>query len=88
MEGGVAGAPTVMFSCLELEPPALVVVTVGVKTPSAVGMPLIVPVEEPRVNPEGRAPPGGQSVTHPWLPFNRQTGTPFRRGRHLCTLCG
>ena len=44
------------LSCLELEPPALVAVRVGVKTPSAVGMPLIVPVEEPRVNPEGRAP--------------------------------
>jgi hypothetical protein len=35
----------------------LVALTVGVKTPTALGVPLMVPVEVPRVNPEGSAPP-------------------------------
>jgi hypothetical protein len=57
MDGGVAGAFTVRLNCLELEPPALVAVTVGAKTPVVVGVPLMVPVEEPSVKPEGSAPP-------------------------------
>jgi hypothetical protein len=56
MEGGVGGAFTVRLNSLELDPPPLVAVTVGVNTPTAVGVPLMMPVEEPRVNPEGRAP--------------------------------
>lgn len=47
MEGGV-GALTVKLNCWELLPSALVALTVGVKTPAALGVPLIVPVEEPR----------------------------------------
>src|ERR1035441_3396710 len=53
MEGG---AFTVRLTCWELLPTALVAVTVSVKMPGAAGMPLIMPVEEPRVNPEGSAP--------------------------------
>ncbi len=53
MEGG---AFTVRLSCLELAPPALVAVIVGVKTPDTVGVPLIMPVADPKLSPAGRLP--------------------------------
>ena len=56
MLGGVAGAFTVRLSCLELDPPALAAVIVGAKTPVAVGVPLIMPVVDPRVSPAGNVP--------------------------------
>ena len=57
MEGGVAAAVTVRLNCLELLPDALVALTVNVETPAAVGVPLMVPVEEPRLSPAGSVPP-------------------------------
>jgi hypothetical protein len=56
MEGGVAGPFTVRLNGLESLPPALVALTVSVETPGAVGVPLMLPVEEPRVSPAGRVP--------------------------------
>ena len=56
MEGGVGAAFTVRLNCLELEPAALVAPTMNVKTPAAVGVPRMVPVEEPRVSPAGSVP--------------------------------
>ena len=60
IEGGVSetvtGALTVRPNCAEFEPPALVALIVGVKTPVAVGVPLITPVEDTRLSPAGRAP--------------------------------
>ena len=53
MEGGVF---TVKLSCLELEPPALAALAVKVKTPGAVGVPLTMPVEDPRESPAGSVP--------------------------------
>jgi hypothetical protein len=60
-EGGVSKtdpvAFTVRLSCAEFEPPALVAVTVNVKTPAAVGVPPRTPAEEPRVSPAGSVEP-------------------------------
>jgi hypothetical protein len=56
MEGGVGGALTVRLNGLELEPPALVAVMVKVKMPGAVGVPLMMPVEDPKESPAGTAP--------------------------------
>ena len=56
MEGGVGAAFTVRLSCLASLPTALVAPTVSVETPAAVGVPLMVPVEEPRVSPAGSVP--------------------------------
>jgi hypothetical protein len=56
MEGGVGGAFTVRLNGLELEPPAFFALTVKVKTPATVGIPLMRPVEDPKVSPAGRAP--------------------------------
>ncbi len=60
IEDGVSeaatGALTVRLNCTEFDPPALVAVIVGVKLPVAVGVPLIMPVEDPRVRPAGSAP--------------------------------
>ena len=53
----VTAAFTVRPSCLELLPTVLVALTVSVETPAAVGVPLTMPVEEPRVSPAGSAPP-------------------------------
>jgi len=55
-EGGAGGALTVRLTCLELLPPALVARTMKVETLSAVGVPLMMPVEEPKLSPEGSAP--------------------------------
>ena len=56
MDGGIGGVFTVRLSCLELEPPAFVALIVGVKTPAAVGVPLMMPVEDPNVSPAGSVP--------------------------------
>ena len=56
MEGGVGGAFTVRLNGLELEPPAFFALTVKVKTPGAVGVPLMMPVEDPKESPAGSAP--------------------------------
>jgi hypothetical protein len=60
IDGGVTatimGAFTVRLSCFEFEPPAFVAVTVGVKTPAAVGVPLMTPVDVAKDNPAGSAP--------------------------------
>ena len=56
MEGGVGGALTIRLNWVELEPAALVAVMVKVKTPVAVGIPLIMPVEDPKESPAGSAP--------------------------------
>jgi len=56
IEGGVAVAFTVRLNCLELLPPALVALTVNVKTPAAVGVPLKMPVADPRLSPPGSVP--------------------------------
>jgi hypothetical protein len=53
MPGGVF---TVRVSDLELEPPALVALTVKVKMPAAVGVPLMMPLEDAKENPAGSAP--------------------------------
>jgi hypothetical protein len=53
MAGGVF---TVKVSCLELIPPALAALAVKVKTPGAVGVPLTMPVEDPKESPAGSAP--------------------------------
>ena len=66
----VAAAFTVKLSCLESLPTALVAPTVSVKTPAAVGVPLRMPLEEPRLNPAGSVPP--VSYTHLTLPTNRE----------------
>ena len=50
------GVFTVRLSVLELEPPALVALTVKVKMPAAVGAPLMMPVEDAKENPAGSAP--------------------------------
>jgi hypothetical protein len=52
----MGGAFTVILNDLELEPPAFVAVIVGVKTPAAVGVPLMTPVEDPRLSPAGSVP--------------------------------
>jgi hypothetical protein len=61
METGVSttvtGALTDKLNCLEFEPAAFVAVTVGVNTPVAVGIPLMIPVDEASDNPAGKAPP-------------------------------
>ena len=56
MDGGVAAAITVRLSCLESLPTALVALTANVETPAAVGVPLRMPVEEPRLSPAGSVP--------------------------------
>ena len=53
MEGGVF---TVRLNCVELEPPALVAVIVNVNTPAAVGVPMMIPVEDPKESPAGSVP--------------------------------
>ena len=53
MPGGVF---TVRVSDLELEPPALVALAVKVKMPGAVGVPLTMPVEDPKESPAGSVP--------------------------------
>ena len=53
MPGGVF---TVRVSDLELEPPALVALTVKVKMPAAVGVPLMMPLEDAKESPAGSAP--------------------------------
>ena len=52
----VGGAFTVRLNCWELEPPALVALAVKVETPMAVGLPLMMPVEEPKESPAGSVP--------------------------------
>ena len=56
IEGGVGGVVTVRLNCSELEPPELEAVTVKVKVPATVGVPLMRPVDGPKVSPVGRAP--------------------------------
>ena len=53
MPGGVF---TVRLSDLELEPPELVALTVKVKMPAAVGVPLMMPVEDAKEIPAGSVP--------------------------------
>ena len=53
MEGAVF---TVRLNWVELEPPALAAVMVNVKTPAAVGVPLMIPVEDPKESPAGSVP--------------------------------
>ena len=47
---------TVRLSDLELDPPALLALAVKVKTPAAVGVPLMMPVEGAKESPAGSAP--------------------------------
>ena len=47
---------TVKLNCSELEPPALAAVTVNAKTPAALGVPLMIPVEDPKDSPAGSVP--------------------------------
>ena len=56
IEGGVGGVVTVRLNDAELEPPELEAVTVKLKAPATVGVPLIRPVDDARVSPAGRAP--------------------------------
>jgi len=57
MDGAVAAVVTVRLICLEWRPTALVALTVNVKTPAAVGVPLMVPVDDPMLSPAGNPPP-------------------------------
>jgi hypothetical protein len=52
----VTGAFTVRLNGPELEPPALAALAVKVKTPAAVGVPLTIPVEDPKESPAGSVP--------------------------------
>jgi hypothetical protein len=52
----VTGVFTVRLSDLELAPPALVALTVKVKMPAAVGVPLMMPVEDAKEIPAGSVP--------------------------------
>ena len=52
----VTGVLTVRLSDLELDPPALVALTVKVKMPAAAGVPLMMPVEDAKESPAGSAP--------------------------------
>lgn len=54
---------TVRVNGTELAPNALVAETVKVKAPSAVGVPLMTPVEALNVSPAGNAPPVTAQVT-------------------------
>ena len=53
MEGAVF---TVRLNCVELEPPGLAALMVNVDTPAAVGVPLIIPVEDPKESQAGSVP--------------------------------
>ena len=53
----VGGSFTVRLSCFESLPPALVALTPNVETPATVGVPLMMPVEDPRLSPAGSVPP-------------------------------
>jgi len=50
------GAFTVRLSCLELDAPSSVALTVNVKTPVPMGAPLITPVADAKLRPAGSAP--------------------------------
>jgi hypothetical protein len=52
----VTGVFTVRLNCSELEPPALVALAVKVKMRGAVGVPLTMPVEDPKESPAGSVP--------------------------------
>ena len=54
--GAIVGAFTVRLSALELLPAEFVAVAVNVETPTAVGVPLIAPVEETKLRPAGNDP--------------------------------
>ena len=56
MAGATAGAFTVTLRDLELLPAEFVAVTVNVETPTAVGVPLIAPLEELKPRPAGSEP--------------------------------
>jgi hypothetical protein len=50
------GAATVRLNCVALDPPAFIAVTVKVEAPAVVGVPLMMPVEDPKDSPAGSAP--------------------------------
>jgi hypothetical protein len=52
----ITGAFTVKANCAEFEPHGLVALTVNVKTPVVVGVPLMMPVEDTKLSPAGRVP--------------------------------
>ncbi len=56
MEGATGAALTVRLICLELFPAAFVAINVNVKRPVEEGVPLSVPVEEPKIRPAGNFP--------------------------------
>jgi hypothetical protein len=56
IDGDVAAALTVRLNCLESLPAAFFAATVKIETPSAIGIPLITPVEDPKLSPVGRVP--------------------------------
>jgi hypothetical protein len=50
------GAFTVRLNCLEVDAPSSVALTLNVKTPVAVGAPLMTPVVDAKLRPAGSAP--------------------------------
>ncbi len=56
MVGIVGGVFTITLSDLELTPPAFTAVTVKTEVPAAAGVPLMMPVEDPKDKPAGSAP--------------------------------
>ncbi len=56
MDGGVGGVVTVRLNFSEAEPPALLAATVKAKLPAAVGVPLMMPLDDPKESPAGSAP--------------------------------
>jgi len=75
----IDGGPlTVRLSCLELQPNALVALTVKVATPSSVDVPLMAPVNVFKIRPAGSAPAVAAQVVGPLPEAVRacQYGTP------------
>jgi len=56
MDGAVVTAVTVMVIGFEVLPAELVAATVKAETLAAVGVPLMIPVDEPKLSPAGGVP--------------------------------